>query len=151
MKIRTYFVISSILGATWLVSPAFARDMSSYSNPVMVAPGSEYDNERYGRTVGRKVTTGLSNMAMGWIEIPKNAINVTNDIDTKYVVFGFVGGLIKGTLHAVGRTLTGVSDFVTAPIPTKPMIHSGHVWQDFRHDTTYGPYYRITQAEKPKK
>lgn len=151
MKIKTYFILFAILGWTLLVPPALARDMSSYSNPVMIAPGSERVDESYGTTVGRKMGSGLSNMAMGWIEIPKSALNVTNDIDTRYVVFGFVGGLIKGTLHAVGRTLTGVGDFVTSPIPTKPMIRSSYVWDDFHHDTTYGPYFQLTESQEAEK
>ncbi len=103
--------------------------------------------DSYGSHVGRKLGTGIANLTTGWIEIPKNALNTTNDLDTKYVLFGIIGGTIKGTLHAVGRTLTGVLDLVTFPIPTKPMIKQGYVWRNFDNDTTYGPYFRLRDSE----
>jgi len=104
--------------------------------------------DSYGTYIGRKLGTGIANLTTGWIEIPKNALNTTNDMDTKYVLFGIVGGTIKGTLHAVGRTLTGVLDLVTFPLPTKPMIKQGYVWRNFDENTTYGPYFRLRDSEE---
>ena len=104
-------------------------------------------DDSYGTYIGRKLRTGFANLTTGWIEIPKNAINTTNDVDTKYVLFGVIGGTIKGVLHAVGRTLTGAVDLVTFPIPTKPMIKQGYVWREFDDTTTYGPYFRLRGTE----
>lgn len=104
---------------------------------------SRQSDETYGATFGRKVGSGATNMALGWIEVPKNVLNSANDVDTKYVLFGLVGGVIKGVLHTVGRTMTGVGDLVTAPLPTQSMIRSDYVWDDFKSDTTYGPYFQL--------
>ncbi len=108
---------------------------------------AQEEDDSYGSYVGRKLGTGFANMLTGWIELPKNAINTTNDMDTKYVLFGVIGGTIKGALHTVGRTLTGVVDVITFPIPTKPMIKQGYVWRSFDDDTTYGPYFRLRNTE----
>ncbi len=108
---------------------------------------AQEEEESYGSYVGRKLGTGFANLATGWIELPKNAINTTNDMDTKYVIFGVIGGTIKGVLHTVGRTLTGAIDVVTFPIPTKPMIKQGYVWRAFEDDTTYGPYFRLRGSQ----
>ncbi|MGR9107800.1 MAG: exosortase system-associated protein, TIGR04073 family [Gammaproteobacteria bacterium] len=133
-------------GCMFFIPTAGAQYMSQYSGPApdTSAQDSGEIQESYGATVGRKFGSGASNMALGWIEIPKNTLNVSNDPDTRYALFGLVGGVIKGTLHAIGRTLTGVGDFVTAPLPTKSMIRSDYVWDDFRADTQYGPYFQLT-------
>ena len=144
MKKGVYPWCLILLGCVVSIPITSAQDMSQYSDRDTVRASTGPVHESYGTTVGRKLGSGASNMAMGWIEIPKNTLNVTNDSDTQYVLFGLVGGVIKGTLHAVGRTLTGVSDFVTAPLPTKPMIRSDYVWDEFSQDTTYGPYYQLT-------
>lgn len=106
---------------------------------------SQQIEQSYGSYIGTKLGTGLANMATGWIEIPKNTINLTNQAD--YVFFGFIGGMIKGTLHTVGRTMTGVLDVITFPLPTKPMIRSGLVWNNFGANTTYGPYFQLRDTD----
>lgn len=139
--INTLF-LPILLGCTLFTPLALAQDpapATMYSSPSITG-------ESYGTTVGRKLGSGFSNMTMGWIEIPKNTLNVTNDIDTKYVIFGVVGGLLKGTLHTLGRTLTGVIDVITFPLPTKPMIRPDYVWDKFGTDTTYGPYFILTDS-----
>ncbi|MGH8558038.1 MAG: exosortase system-associated protein, TIGR04073 family [Methylococcales bacterium] len=138
MKPGIYTLLPMLLAGVLFTPFCMAQDPSMAGE----YPESGQSGERYGTTVGRKLGSGLSNMAMGWIEIPKNTLNVTNDPDTKYALFGLVGGIIKGTLHAVGRTLTGAGDFVTVPLPTKPMIRADYVWDDFNSDTTYGPYFQ---------
>lgn len=145
MKKGTYPVtLFMLLGCVLFTPMTMAQGMSQYSEPGTVPASPGTMSESYGTTFGRKLGSGSSNMAMGWIEIPKNTLNLTNDIDTKYVLFGLVGGIIKGTLHTIGRTLTGVGDFVTSPVPTKPMIRPNYVWDQFGEDTTYGPYFQLT-------
>lgn len=142
MKTGIHTLLSIGLAGALVTPYCMAQD------PASAGENQEFGRtgESYGTTVGRKLGSGASNMALGWIEIPKNALNVTNDYDTKYALFGLVGGVIKGTLHAVGRTLTGVGDFVTAPLPTKPMISSDYVWDDFKDDTSYGPYFQLSDS-----
>lgn len=89
----------------------------------------------YGEQFAEKAGTGFTNLLTGWIEIPKNVINVTNESN---ILWGLTGGVIKGTLHTVARTAAGAFDFITSPIPTKPLVRPAFVWENFTVDTTYG-------------
>ncbi|MDT8407584.1 MAG: exosortase system-associated protein, TIGR04073 family [Methylococcales bacterium] len=105
---------------------------------VSVATAEEYDSYPHG--VINKAGNGFANVVSAPMEIPKNIINTTNDSN---IVFGVVGGLLKGTVHMVGRIGVGVADLVTAPIPTKPVVHPELVWDDFDADTQYGSIFRL--------
>ncbi len=94
----------------------------------------------YGEQVGDKALKGFANMTTAVLEIPKNIINTTNQSD---VVRGTIGGLAKGIVHTVGRMMTGLADFVTAPLVTKPIAQPEYIWDDFDLDTTYGDTFRL--------
>ncbi|MDD2767598.1 MAG: exosortase system-associated protein, TIGR04073 family [Methylococcus sp.] len=101
----------------------------------------------YGSTASLKLGSGLSNLTLGWLEVPKNMINTSNQTN---VLFGISGGLLKGMLHMVGRTLTGAVDFITFPVPTQPIAHPEFVWQKFSEETTYGPAFTPGTARDQK-
>ena len=103
----------------------------------------------YGDMVRTKLASGLTNMTFGIAEMPKNIINTSNEVNA---LFGVTGGVLKGTLHTMGRLLAGGLDFITFPIPSKPITHPTFVWQQFNVDTTYGPYFDMSRRlpeEKP--
>lgn len=81
-----------------------------------------------------KVTQGFFNTTTGFIEIPKNIINIGSD---RNVLLGLSWGLLRGTAHAVSRTLVGVAELITAPIPTDDYITPPYVWERFSEDTRY--------------
>lgn len=93
-------------------------------------------NPDYGEMVGRKLGSGYTNMVLGLAEIPKNAIITTNQTNA---LFGVTGGIFKGILHGVGRTLAGAVDLITCPIPTEPIPKPAFVWENFQTETQYGP------------
>ncbi|MBM4200776.1 MAG: exosortase system-associated protein, TIGR04073 family [Gammaproteobacteria bacterium] len=93
----------------------------------------------YAQVVGRKLASGFSNMAMGIAEIPKNMIITTNQTN---LLFGLTGGALKGLLHTLGRTFSGMVDVVTFPVPTQPITRPPLVWQDFQTETQYGPVFQ---------
>ncbi len=101
---------------------------------------SHAEDQSYGSQVGHKALNGFTNMTTAILEIPKNIINTTNDSN---IAYGTVGGLAKGILNTVGRMMAGMTDFVTAPIPTKPIAHPVYIWDDFDIDTTYEPAFRL--------
>jgi len=68
----------------------------------------------YRLTIGEKAARGVKNILLGWTEIPKRVINITKE--TQNPIWGLFVGTYEGTLKAVGRTLSGVSDVLTAPI-----------------------------------
>lgn len=106
----------------------------------------------YGDLVLLKLGSGLANMTTGMVEIPKNMLNVANggaspkNVTTNRpgdLLFGITGGGLKGALHALGRTVSGVVDFATCLIPTKPITNPPFVWQNFNIDTQYGPFIKV--------
>jgi putative exosortase-associated protein (TIGR04073 family) len=64
-------------------------------------------------TVAGKTARGTKNIMSGWAEIPKRIVNVT--YETKNPMWGVVAGVFQGTLEAVSKTASGVTEVVTAP------------------------------------
>lgn len=91
--------------------------------------------EGYGANVGEKLGRGLVNVATGWVEIPKNIVNTSQDSN---VGIGVTWGLAKGIGHTIGRTLVGAGELATFFVPTPAIIHPPYVFEDFYRDTTYG-------------
>jgi putative exosortase-associated protein (TIGR04073 family) len=105
------------------------------------------EHERYRRQVGEKALNGFTNMTTAPLEIPKNIINIANEPDSN-VFYGVFGGIIRGSLDTVGRILNGANDLVTAPLPTKPVVHPYYVWDDFDKTNSYGQFYRLVDNPK---
>ena len=72
------------------------------------------DIRAYRLTIGEKAARGVKNILLGWTELPKRIIDITKE--TNNPIWGLFVGTYEGTLKAVGRTLSGVSDVLTAPI-----------------------------------
>lgn len=100
----------------------------------------------YGGKVGRKASSAFANLTTGWLEIPKNMINTSNQSN---VFYGIVGGLFKGVVNMAGRLGVGVADLITIPIPTQPIAYPIYVWDDFDVDTSYGEAFRLDTTEAP--
>jgi len=94
------------------------------------------DDRSYLQKVGDKLAAGSTNVATGWLEIPKNMILTSNQHN---VVMGLTGGLLKGVLHTVGRTLSGSFDLMTFPLPSQPIVKPVRVYESFKVETQYGP------------
>jgi putative exosortase-associated protein (TIGR04073 family) len=89
--------------------------------------------------------TGMSNLVTGWLELPKNVINVTNK--SSYFIYGLFGGLFKGAIDTIGRTGGGLLDLAACPFNVEPVIQPGYIWDDFQKDTTYGRIFFPKQGE----
>lgn len=81
-----------------------------------------------------KVSQGFSNMAFGFLEIPKNVVNITNE---QNIFVGMTWGILRGAAHGVGRTLVGTAEFITSPIPTKEFAAPAYPWERFSEDSRY--------------
>ena len=68
----------------------------------------------YGAGAGKKLGRGLANTAFGWLDIPKGIEKVG---DENNFIAAATWGVIYGTGNAVVRTLAGVYEVVTFPIP----------------------------------
>ncbi len=109
------------------------------------------EHDRYVRQVGDKALLGAANLASAPLEIPKNIINVYNypeNYQDANLIYGVVGGVIKGTFDAAGRIFTGAFDVVTAPLPTKPVIQPKYIWDDFDKSNSYGQIFRLVDNPK---
>ena len=102
------------------------------TSALMTAPSVQA--EGYFKTFGDKVSQGLGNMAFGFIEIPKNVINIS---DEQNIFVGMTWGVLRGVAHGVGRTLVGATEFISAPIPTGEFAAPAYVWDRFSEDSRY--------------
>ena len=81
-----------------------------------------------------KVSQGFFNMVAGFIEIPKNIVNISSD---ENIFIGMTWGTLRGVVHAVNRTVIGAAEFISSPIPTGEFIAPPYVWERFSEDTRY--------------
>jgi putative exosortase-associated protein (TIGR04073 family) len=102
-------------------------------------PQSAMAEESYTQRMGQKLAVGFANIVTGFVELPKTIIVTGKENGPAY---GATAGFATGLIHMVGRTLFGVADFITFPIPTKPMIYPDYIWNDFDRETTYSFYPR---------
>jgi len=72
------------------------------------------DISSYRGDVGDKAARGLENIFFGWTEVPKRVVDITQETNNPF--WGLFAGTFQGTLKAMARTTSGVSDVVTAPI-----------------------------------
>jgi putative exosortase-associated protein (TIGR04073 family) len=98
------------------------------------SPQAEESGISYPARIGGKLGIGLINTATGIIEIPKSMMVVSAE---EGIGMGMSLGFVNGMTNMLGRTLTGMVDVVSFPIPTKPMITPAVVFQDFSQETTY--------------
>ncbi len=92
------------------------------------------EDQSWGARFVDKASHGLANMTGGVVEIPKNVTNITSDSN---IFAGMTVGLIRGVFHTVTRTVVGVAEFITSPIPTENYVAPGYVWERFSEDTRY--------------
>jgi len=104
------------------------------------AGSAEEESHSYGYYMGSKTLNGFTNIVTSWLEIPKNAINATNDSN---IFWGLTGGTAKGIINMAGRIGVGVADLVTFWLPTEPIAQPDYIWKDFDVDTTYGDVFRL--------
>jgi putative exosortase-associated protein (TIGR04073 family) len=102
----------------------------------LLSTGSAYaeSEHSYLSGFGSKVGQGLANTATGFIEIPKNIINISHE---QNIFVGMSWGLLRGVMQAVSRTTVGAAELITAPIPTSDFITPPYVWNRFSEDSRY--------------
>ena len=106
----------------------------------LLSAGSAYANtdapheHSYLYGIGSKLSQGFANITTGFIEIPKNVINISHE-DNIFV--GATWGLLRGVFETVSRTTVGVAELITFPIPTQAFITPHYVWERFSEDSRY--------------
>jgi putative exosortase-associated protein (TIGR04073 family) len=83
------------------------------------APSAEAD-------AGRKFGRGLSNVALGVLEVPGQIVTTS---ENQGLLTGLTLGTVKGVGYFVMREVTGVYEIVTAPFPPYgPVITPEYPW-----------------------
>ena len=97
---------------------------------VILAGGMMYASPAHAGNALTKLGRGVGNAATGWMEIPSQVAQVN---EAEGSIAGMSVGLVKGFAYGIGRTLVGLAELVTFPIPN-------HVARpgDFRADS-YDP------------
>ena len=72
------------------------------------------DIAAYRVDVGNKAERGFENALLGWTEVPKRVVDITRESGNP--IWGLLAGGFQGTLKAMARTASGVTDIVTAPV-----------------------------------
>lgn len=98
--------------------------------------------ESYGTIIGKKVGSGFSNIGLGFMEIPKNIINTSNQYN---LAMGVTLGAIKGVIHMCGRAMSGTLDLLTFPLPSEPLTTPQFVWEKFDTETRYNAMFKVKQ------
>ena len=102
-----------VLALLLIVGPA----VSLYADETTVSS----EIQTYRKDMGKKAARGMKNIAFGWTEIPKKVVDVTNEAKNPF--WGLFAGVFQGGMKAITRTVSGVSDVLTAPItPEKEPI-----------------------------
>jgi putative exosortase-associated protein (TIGR04073 family) len=145
MKTFSLPLLSALLvSSTLAFAPLAQADdeiEDSFNDPLYHQSKQTYGNKSYGDKVGEKALQGFTNINTAPLEIPKSIINMTNQTDN--IILGVTGGFVKGAVNTLGRFAIGLTDLVTAPIITQPMVKPAYVWEDFDAETTYGPVLRL--------
>ncbi len=94
----------------------------------------------YPAIIAGKLGIGLINTVTGIIEIPKSMMV---ESAKEGIGMGMTLGFVQGMTNMMGRTLVGMVDVVSFPIPTKPMITPPVIFQDFGQETTYASGWEI--------
>ena len=146
MKKQTAKIIATAIITTSLGFSSFSYAEQQQTIDCRIYNCTNYSAQpSYGRKVGTKALSGISNIGTSFLELPKNIINETNDSN---ILFGLTIGTIAGLAHATSRLGAGIADLITAPIPTTPIVTPNHVWKDFDVTTTYGDGLRF--KDRPK-
>ncbi len=139
-------LLARIVPAAWAYDGYDTTPMMNPSTPAQTSTSTRETSsktgnaESYGTTVAKKLGAGLSNLALGFLEIPKNVINTTNEAN---LALGVTGGMAKGVLHAAGRTLSGLADTLTFPLPTEPIVTPQFVWENYTVETRYNRVFKM--------
>ncbi|OGW82597.1 MAG: hypothetical protein A3C47_03910 [Omnitrophica bacterium RIFCSPHIGHO2_02_FULL_51_18] len=90
---------------------------------------SDIAREDYGSGAGKKLGRGLSNVAFGWLDLPKGVESVASE---QNFLAAITWGPIHGAGQAVKRTLAGVYEVATFPFPSEPIVKPEFVLESDR-------------------
>lgn len=148
-KLKRFFVSLLFTGLSMAYTPVIQAYDNQYGGNMSYAPVAQTytrtQNQDYGSKIGQKALDGFINIVTSPLEMPKNIINTTNNSN---IFYGLAGGGFKGIFIFVGRLGVGIADLLTFPLPTEPIVHPTHVWDDFYVDTTFGNVMKVEESQE---
>jgi putative exosortase-associated protein (TIGR04073 family) len=113
-----------------LISATMAAAVAMSAIPAHAGGSSD----GYGQSPVGKLGHGVANMATGWVELPKNVINISSDSN---IFVGLTWGALRGAFETVSRTVVGAADVLTFPFATADFVTPGYVTERFSEDSRY--------------
>jgi putative exosortase-associated protein (TIGR04073 family) len=113
-KVNRKSLVITVLVGIWLwgVMPVWAEDSSALQG------------------VGFKLTRGMANFGLGWVELPKQIYHVGHE---EGWLIGMTRGFIDGVGMFAARTVAGAYELLTFPLPVpphyQPLLKPDYVWQ----------------------
>ncbi|MDP3332950.1 MAG: exosortase system-associated protein, TIGR04073 family [Methylococcaceae bacterium] len=104
------------------------------SGAILASFSVNAEEKTYLQGFSSKINQGFFNIGTGFIEIPKNIVNISHE---QNIFVGLTWGTLRGVGHAVSRTLVGGAELLTSPLPTDDYITPPYVWERFSEDTRY--------------
>ncbi len=108
------------------------------SGALLVSQAANAEEQSYLSNFTSKINQGIFNIATGFIEIPKNIVNISHD---QNILVGLSWGTLRGVAHAVSRTVVGSVELLSSPIPSDEFISPPYVWERFSEDSRYFGLY----------
>lgn len=100
----------------------------------LLSAGSAVATEKnYALNFASKVGHGIVNATTGFLELPKNIVNVSRE---QNVLVGLTWGTTRGIMQSICRSAAGGMEIATAPFPTDHYVDPNLVWQRFDEDTS---------------
>ena len=83
-----------------------------------------------------KLGRGLSNISLGWIEVPRQMIKVKQERgDGAGDVSGIFWGPLKGFTFFIGRTILGAYEVATFLVPSyKPLVKPEYIFSEEKEE-----------------
>lgn len=125
-----FLLLSTLALLNWPAQAEMGNTYQTASAAVQTPPN----------TPGRKLGNAISNLTLGFLEIPKNIIITNNEINTPIAL---TGGTLKGVFHMFARAFVGFADLITFPVQTEPLTTPEFVWQRFDVETRYNPLMQM--------
>ena len=99
-----------------------------------------FESDDYSTIAADKFLGGMTNLLTGAFEVPKSVINANNEYGFPFAI---TAGVLEGLVNLLGRTMVGVVEVITFPIPTKPIPQPAVIWNDFDAPTYYDEVFRL--------
>ena len=131
MKIKKTILIGICFALILPTKPVNSYESPFYASSIIPETQSGFMAEAYEVKVGHKLTRGVQNTFLGWLEIPHGVKSEISYRKQEYLHAGvetFFIGTFKGLMNAIGRTGVGIYEVFTCPYAQDPILPEMDEW-----------------------